>query len=124
MVQFSQDENDRFPPCETWCDALMSYVRNPALLGCSGAPNLKYAYAMNKALDGMFLALLDDPSRTPLLFDSAMRTRNASFGITGLCEPPRHLGRSNILFADGHVASVTPSALDELLWLPQQLSTR
>ena len=119
MLQFSQDEGQRLPFCANWCEAVLPYVRNSALFGCSGAPDLRYAYAMNSALDGFYMSLLDDPSRTPLLFDSSLGQANASSGSEGLCDPPRHLGRNNVLFADGHVASVSPEAVAEFLWTPQ-----
>lgn len=118
MMQLAQDEDEQFPKCTNWCEAVLPYVRNPSLLRCPAAPDLAYGYAMNRALDGFHIALLEDPSRTPLLFDSSIGEVNAAAGIEGLCDPPRHLGRNNIVFADGHVTSMKPEDAKELLWTP------
>jgi prepilin-type processing-associated H-X9-DG protein len=119
MMQLAQDEDDQFPDCATWCEAVLPYARNASLLRCPAAPDLAYGYAMNQALSGFHIALLEDPSRTPLLFDSSIGEANAAAGIEGLCNPPRHLSRNNIVFADGHVTSVKPDEAVDLIWTPQ-----
>jgi prepilin-type processing-associated H-X9-DG protein len=120
MRMYAQDEDERFPDRARWDEAILPYVRNAALLRCPAAPDLAYAYAMNSALSGFPIALMEDPSRTPLLFDSSIGTPHAWSGKEGLCNPPRHLGRNNVVFADGHVASVKPDDVEQLLWEPRR----
>lgn len=118
MMQAIQDANERFPDANSWQEAILPYIRNPTLFSCPAAPNLEHGYAMNAALSRTYLALLDDPSSTPLLFDSQMNKPNASGGVEALCNPPRHLGRNNIVFADGHTASFTTEECKKFLWSP------
>lgn len=117
-LQYAQDSNEKFPDASHWQEELLPYVRNPALFKCPGAPNLEFGYAMNVALSGFHLTLLEDPSRTPLFFDANLGCANAAGGRESLCNPPRHLERNNIVFADGHVTTVKPDDIDSLLWLP------
>ena len=119
-LQYIQDSDEKFPNCARWQDEIMPYVRNPALLRCPGAPNLEFGYAMNAALSQTFLVLLEDPSRTPLFFDSDLGGANAAGGLESLCHPARHLGRNNIVFADGHVTAVKPEDVASLLWVPEK----
>jgi prepilin-type processing-associated H-X9-DG protein len=49
-----------------------------------------------------------------------INTANASGGPEALCDPPRHLGRNNIVFADGHVTAVTSEEAKDLLWNPSE----
>ena len=120
MMQLIQDIKERFPKDSDWQEAILPYVRNADLFSCPGAPNLQNGFAMNAALSDAYLMLLEDPSRTPLLFDSALNQPNASGGFESLCNPPRHLGRNNIVFADGHTASFTLEEAQNLLWNPNQ----
>lgn len=121
-MQYIQDWDEKMPDCASWQDAILPYVRNPILFKCPGAPNLEFGYAMNSALSGFYLTLLQDPSRTPLFFDSSLGVANAAGGLEALCEPPRHLGRNNIVFADGHVTAVKAEDVASLIWVPEHVS--
>lgn len=119
-LQCAQDSEEKLPDCAQWQNALLPYIRNPVLFKCAAAPDLEFGYAMNSALSGFYLTLLEDPSRTPLFFDSSLGHGNAAGGVEALCNPPRHLGRNNIVFADGHVTTVKPEDVTSLIWTPKR----
>jgi hypothetical protein len=75
IMQLLQDSNERFPDGAKWQEAVLPYIRNPSLFACPAAPNLEHGYAMNRNLSGFYLTLLEDPSRTPVLFDSSLLIR-------------------------------------------------
>jgi len=118
-MMYIQDSEEKFPPCSGWQEALLPYVRNAELYKCPASPDLEFGYAMNAELNEIHLALLDDPSRTPLFFDSSIGQTNASGVKESLCNPPRHLGRNNIVFADGHVSQVKSDDVASLIWSPK-----
>lgn len=122
LMQYVQDYNEKMPNCAEWQEAILPYVRNPILFKCPGAPDLEFGYAMNSALSGAFLTLLDDPSRVPVFFDSALNRANAAGGLEDICDPPRHLGRNNIVFADGHVTAMMPEDIASLIWVPERMA--
>ena len=120
LMQYVQDYDQKMPDCDEWQKAILPYVRNPSLFRCPGAPDLEFGYAMNSALNGAFLTLMQDPSRIPVFFDSPLNRANAAGGLEDICDPPRHLGRNNIVFADGHVTAVKPEDVASLIWIPER----
>jgi len=122
-MQYIQDNGEKFPDHDKWQDALLPYVRNSILYKCPGAPDLEFGYAMNKSLSGQHLMLLEDTSRTPLFFDCSLGQANASGGMGDLCDPPRHLGKNNIVFADGHVEMLKADDRGKLIWTPDKKMT-
>jgi prepilin-type processing-associated H-X9-DG protein len=102
---YAESWDDTLPPAETWMTAL----RNPdqpfaedEFLHCSEVKGgtTDYGYAMNSALGGKKLSSIEPKATTPLFFDSDSVQQNASAASPSTS---RHGGKSNVVFADGHV---------------------
>lgn len=112
------DENEqRFPPCDNWPDALKSYYGEPKILTSPHAPDAGRSYAMNAELNGRRRTDISDPARTVLLFEARSGSTPAG-GRELLQEKPYGLKGYVIGFVDGHVECVPPERLDELIWEP------
>lgn len=68
-----------------------------------GASLFGYAYS-SKVAEKVYDELPSPESHT-LIYDSSNLARNASDAVTSLPNPPRHRGRNNIAYADGHARS-------------------
>jgi len=95
IIQYVQDNN--------WVDEVMPYIKSEAVFADPAAPGLKWAYAFNRALSGVSLADLDDPSATVMLFESTDGKKNASDAGGSVPKPGRHTGGTDYAMADGHV---------------------
>ncbi len=100
LQMYAADNDERFPPAETWCDSIMDYARNPEIFVCSEAPHLPCGYAFNSALSSLALDELADPSNTVLIFDSNAGW-NGHGGPEFLPPSPRHLKQDAYALADG-----------------------
>jgi len=102
------DENEqKFPPCDNWPDALKSYH----------VPGAARSYAMNAKLNGRRRTDISKPARTVLLFEARSGSPPAG-GRELLPEKPYGLKGYVIGFVDGHVECVKPERLDDLIWEP------
>jgi hypothetical protein len=113
------DENDgRFPPADNWPDALAPYLgRGSDVLNSPFDPEAGRAWAMNAGLDGKTMVQVQEKSRTVLLYEARFDSPTAG-GAELLPEQPRGSGGYIIAFVDGHIESVGPERLDELIWDP------
>ncbi|MCS7191181.1 MAG: DUF1559 domain-containing protein, partial [Fimbriimonadales bacterium] len=105
---YANDHDGRYPAAARWGDLTRLYVANPETYRCPSVPQERgFGYAMNVRLSRQKLDAIQDPSQTPLLYDSSNLAWNAHDPFTSLPNPPRH-GRevNNIAFADGHSKSV------------------
>ena len=111
---YASDNSNTFPPAETWCDAITTYVGSTKVYQCSARPGLRCAYAFNDKLSGK----KDDEvnPQAVMIFESDAGW-NASSGSELLAQN-RHLGRVVIGFADGSVRQVSPAELGSLRWDP------
>ncbi len=102
ILQYSQDYNETFPTARKWIDNVMPYVKNEQIFRCPSLPDGdNYGYALNQNLDGLGLAKMNNPAQTVAIYETNDLTRNA-FGVADE-RAYRHLGGSNIAFADGHI---------------------
>lgn len=114
-----------FPPPQRWVDELRPHAESDfdQLLAAPGEPDAGRAVAMNATLcipgqtDEPSLALTDllEPARTVLFFECRPGAPPAG-GPELLPEKPRYAGRYVIAFCDGHVESVPPENIDNLVW--------
>jgi prepilin-type processing-associated H-X9-DG protein len=105
-LQFYTDEWDALPPADRWMTAIQDKVPKDQYLHCPEvlqADSSKFGYAMNPELAGKPLRDIEDRKATPLFYDSTELGKNAHSGPDSIPQPGRHSGRSNILYADGHV---------------------
>jgi prepilin-type processing-associated H-X9-DG protein len=112
-VRFYADSyDDCLPPADRWMTALTDPTQPFAeeeILRCPDTGNAdQYGYAMNAALSGKRLGEIENPSGTPLFYDSSNMKRDAHDSLTSLPKPGRHMGRNNLLYADGQVKSESP----------------
>jgi prepilin-type processing-associated H-X9-DG protein len=102
LEMYRQDHNDAFPDSRTWCDALNPYVSGEDAFVCPAARSLRCGYAFNSTLSGLPFSRVTDSSHTIAIFESDAGW-NASGGPELLAARPRHSGKDNFGFADGHV---------------------
>ena len=119
LTMYTESHDGRFPPAGTWVDALMpqwanvkdrsfhaeELFRDPSAPG--GEP---FNYAFNRALSGIRLADLKDPSATVLVFESTAGVKNAADTGQTLPRPGRHAGGDYFVFADGRAKWVADGA--------------
>lgn len=101
LQMYLQDNDDVFPLAAGWCDSLGDYVKNESMFQCPEAPDLRCAYAYNRALRGASMSNFADPVTTVAIFESDIGW-NAAGDASRLTAVPRHLDGENYGFADGH----------------------
>ncbi len=102
IIQYAQDYNETYPTARKWIDNIMPYVKSEQIFRCPALPDgSNYGYALNQNLDGLQMAKMDNVAQTVAIYETSDLTRNA-FGVADE-RAYRHLGGSNIAFADGHV---------------------
>lgn len=112
-VRFYADSYDDYlPPADRWMTALTDPTQTFAeeeILRCPDAADTdRHGYAMNSALSGKRFSEIENPSGTPLFYDSSDLRKDAHDNLTSLPRPGRHMGRNNILYADGQVKDESP----------------
>lgn len=116
MQLYAHDHQDKFPPPEKWCDALLGVeiedtdmaeqFQCPAAVAAGDQARCHYAMNPNAAYDS-------EPN-VVLLFDS--RGGWNLHGGPELMVTDRHPGGSCVLLADGSATFVQSDALDTLNW--------
>ena len=109
LMQYRAEHNYQMPPARKWMDELRPYLKNEDALRCpslavAGVGNAEakvYGYAFNQNLNALKLGALANPTTAAAIYETDDLTRNAYGG--GEERAYRHLGGSNIAFADGHV---------------------
>ena len=102
VLQYSQDYGEHYPTARKWIDEVFPYVKSQEVFRCPALPEgSNYGYAFNQNLSAISLARMDNVAQTVAISETEDLTRNA-FGA-GEERAYRHLGGSNIAFADGHI---------------------
>jgi prepilin-type processing-associated H-X9-DG protein len=103
---YASSWDDTLPPAEIWMTALRNpdqtfgeeeYLHCPSV---SKPGEARYGYAMNSSLSGKRIGEIENKDSTPLFFDSDDLEMNARAGSPS---SKRHDGKSNVVFADGHL---------------------
>ena len=90
VMQFTQDNNEKFPSGTTmvaWKTSLEPYLHSESIYNCPSTQNGEAAYVLNPNLAGADVADLENSAQTPMFFDA----------------DARHLEGVNVAFADGHI---------------------
>ncbi len=115
---YADSHGDKFPPAESWCDALQQSGATERTLKCvAAARDSRCDYAINRQVAGMQLNQIRSPMNTVLFFESDGGW-NASSGAEMVASPLRHNRTTCVGFVDGHVEVVTEQRLNELRWEP------
>jgi len=91
---------DSFPESASWCETLTAYLGTPDIYRCNEAPELRSAYAYNRALAGIKFDRLANADRLVSVFESDGGW-NAHGGPDLLPQYPRHSKGDYYGFADG-----------------------
>lgn len=97
---YSEDADHRLPPSIVWNDVLVSYAKSRDAFKCPATAS--FGYAWNSALGPDKIDKIRTPSTTPLVFDSPLLKKDAVDSPANLPSPPRHDGKNQMLFVDGH----------------------
>lgn len=118
MIMYSDEHDGRFPPADNWPDALAPYLgHEEKILRSVFNPEAGRAWAVNAHLGARQQSDIAQPHRVVLVFEAAYGSP-PSGGRELLPEKPRGHRGYVIGFLDGHVESVRPERLDELVWQP------
>jgi len=118
LLTYANAHNGKYPPEETWCDAVQTYVSSDKVFKCvADTQNSRCDYALNAKLGGFATGKVRSPQTTVSVFETT-----GGWNMTGDAEllphPSRH-GKSFVVgFADGHVEVLTESRLQDLRWDP------
>ena len=117
---YCDENNGHFPPPDNWPEALAPYLGDSeTILRLPFNTEAGRAYAMNTQLNNRKRQEIKEPHRTVLVFEARFGSPPAG-GPELLPEEPRGLGGRHVIgFVDGHVESVPPERVDELIWQPQ-----
>ncbi len=105
IMQYAQDYDEKLPPASKWVEVLQPYTKSEQIFQCPSMPATTkgpgYGYAYNQYLSGFVQSNIKQPAMTVNVYETLNPSRNWYGRGTGRAY--RHLGGSNIGFADGHV---------------------
>ena len=114
--QYVGSHNNTLPPGNTWPQVFTQQTGLDARALTDPADEAGgRAFAMNGALSGTLRH--PDASRTVLFFECRTGAP-ATGGRELLLDRPRHGGQYVIVFTDGHVETVRPEGISQLIWIP------
>ena len=104
VLMYAQDYDEKYPPASKWVDVLQPYVKSEQIFRCPSLPASKeggFGYALNQNLSQISERRIQETWRTIAIYETSNPARNW-FG-PGTGRAYRHIGGSNIAFADGHI---------------------
>lgn len=107
-IMYAADNDERFPPAQTWEDAVLPTYAKQTSFACPLAPGHRYGYAMNRAISLANSAKFQRPEEQITFFESVACVRNANGTERLMPRPGRHSGRNTVAYADGHAKSIEP----------------
>jgi len=115
---YANDNKDTFPPADTWCDSIQSYVGKQQIFQCKAdRSGQRSSFALNKKVAGKDLGKVDPV--TVLLFEvEGGGGWNESGGLELMMLPSRHGQTFVVGLADGSVLQVPASQVSTLRWDP------
>jgi len=99
--QYVRDYDEVYPPANRWSQALLRYSKNDTIFHCPSVEH--FGYSMNMHLDALSVARVDDPAKTPVIFDSFILKKFQYDSGTSWAKDARHPLGNAVAFADGHV---------------------
>lgn len=106
-IIYSQDYDGVMLPGPAWDQALLPYAKNPSIFSC---PTLLRegkvgGYTFDTVLGGASTSTLVRPETITMFFESTTDILGATDPQGSFLATPRHDGKINVNFADGHAAS-------------------
>lgn len=99
------------PPAKSWLTAIKDNVTEDNWLHCpeiGTTEGARFGYAMNTELGGKRVSEIASPEKTPLFFESSDLAANANGSVSLAPSPGRHMGRNNVVYADGKTGTLEP----------------
>ncbi len=115
---YANDNKDTFPPADTWCDSIQTYVGSSQIFQCrADTSGQRSSFALNKKVAGKDLAKVDP--RTVLLFEvEGGGGWNESGGRELMMPRSRHGQTVVVGLADGSVQQIRANQVNTLRWDP------
>ena len=113
---YAVDNNDQFPPAETWCDAILKNVGDERPFQAATRPGLRCGFAFNARLGRLKEDTLT--AGNVVLFFESDQGWNASGGPELMIKVPRQNNVFIVAFADGSVHQLRADQLANLRWNP------
>ncbi len=112
LVQYEQDNNDKFPPsAAAYKDAVFPYIKIEQVFHCPADEGGGVDYALNTKLQGVSLEKISHPDLVVAIYEGKNQTLDfrhehdgAKVAVVG--------------FADGHAQVVTEAQAQDLQWKP------
>ncbi len=109
------EDHDGWLPDGNWVEVTYPYIKNRQVYTCPSRPDQPVGYALNEALLAQRVLDIENPAQTVLAFET-LEPGEAPVGGAELVPPDGiHEGSINVLFADGHVQTVTAAQARQLL---------
>ncbi|HJN18973.1 MAG TPA: hypothetical protein QGH10_25970 [Armatimonadota bacterium] len=105
--RYATDHDDQLPTMLDWQSALARYVASRDVFICP-SERLETGYAPNDILCGVDPSTVRGPSQALLWWDAGAHVTGTSGMHYTWCTSPRHLGKDNFGFLDGHVEAFEP----------------
>ena len=100
---YAAASEDILPMANEWADRIRPFLPPGTSLHCNSGTGEGIAYAMNSNLAGKKLRQVDNPSSTPLLYESTLGSANPAGVGEGWPSPTVHAVGNMVLYADGSV---------------------
>lgn len=108
LMQYMQDNNDKFPPSAgAYKDAVFPYIKSEQVFHCPTDTSGSEDYSLNTNLQGKSLEKLSNPAMVVAVYEGRSQTLNF-----------RHDNQAVVGFADGHVKAITREQAQDLQWKP------
>ncbi len=95
LAAYARNHEGLLPAGETWCDDIEPYLRrleaDADVFRCPAAPELQYGYALNEALAGTDVRMIQEPHGTILLLPAEAGVRNEVRAVPATVVAGRHL---------------------------------
>jgi prepilin-type processing-associated H-X9-DG protein len=115
---YADDNKERLPAAENWCDTIQQSIGSPKAFQCPGGDQGKRShYAYNAQLSSVETAKISAPSETVLFFECDGGW-NVSGGPEQMLKKPRHRMTFSVAFVDGHVEMMNEQRLKRVRWDP------
>jgi prepilin-type processing-associated H-X9-DG protein len=108
LLMYSSDSEDKMPPRDSWMDATLPYTMSENVWRCPEVDHWNatvFGYSYNSWLQFRKEEDVQEPYRTPCVYDSLNLARNASdpyLSRPPIRPAPPHYRRCNVGYLDGH----------------------